>query len=89
MSDWVADIRVLLKTSVNDPQGLSIRNALRTLGFGGVHDVRAGKLIQVRLGAPSREAAEEAVDKMCAQLLANPVIETYAFTLDAAPAPVP
>ena len=52
-------------------------------------DVRAGKLIQVRLGAPSREAAEEAVDKMCAQLLANPVIETYAFTLDAAPAPVP
>jgi phosphoribosylformylglycinamidine synthase subunit PurS len=88
MTDWVADIRVLLKPSVNDPQGLSIRTALRTLGFGGVGDVRAGKLIQVRLSAPSREAAEEAVNAMCAQLLANPVIETYAFTLAAAPAPV-
>jgi phosphoribosylformylglycinamidine synthase subunit PurS len=88
LTDWVADIRVHLKPSVNDPQGLSIRNALRTLGFGGVADVRAGKLIQVRLSAVSREAAEEALNAMCAQLLANPVIETYAFTLDEARAPV-
>ena len=88
MTDWVADIRVLLKSSVNDPQGLSIRNALRTLGFDGVEDVRAGKLIQLRVSAPSREAAKQMVDAMCAQLLANPVIETYAFTLDEAPAPV-
>ena len=88
MTDWVADIRVHLKPSVNDPQGLSIRNALRTLGFGGVADVRAGKLIQVRLSAVSREAAEEALNAMCDQLLANPVIETYAFTLDEARAPV-
>jgi phosphoribosylformylglycinamidine synthase subunit PurS len=88
-TEWVAEVRVLLKTAVNDPQGLSIRNALRTLGFLGVEDVRAGKLIQVRLSAVDRAAAEEAVDAMCAQLLANPVIETYAFTLDEAPAHVP
>ena len=88
MTDWVADIRVLLKPSVNDPQGLSIRNALRTLGFDGVEDVRAGKLIQLRVSAPSREEAEQMVDAMCAQLLANPVIETYAFTLDEEPAHV-
>ena len=88
MTEWVADIRVHLKPSVNDPQGLSIRNALRTLGFDGVEDVRAGKVIQLRVSAPSRESAQEAVDAMCAQLLANPVIETYAFTLDEAPAPV-
>jgi phosphoribosylformylglycinamidine synthase PurS subunit len=88
VSEWVADIRVLLKPSVNDPQGLSIRSALRTLGFDGVEDVRAGKLIQLRLSAPDRTAAEGAVDAMCAQLLANPVIETYAFTLAEAPAPV-
>ena len=88
MTDWVADIRVLLKPSVNDPQGLSIRNALRTLGFDGVEDVRAGKLIQLRVSAASRESAEQSVDAMCAQLLANPVIEAYTFTLDEAPAPV-
>ena len=88
MTEWVADIRVLLKPSVNDPQGLSIRSALRTLGFGGVEDVRAGKLIELRVSASSREEAERTIDAMCAQLLANPVIETYAFTLDEAPAPV-
>jgi phosphoribosylformylglycinamidine synthase PurS subunit len=88
MTDWVADIRVLLKPSVNDPQGLSIRNALRTLGFATVTDVRAGKLIEVRLSAPDRAAAEAALSAMCAQLLANPVIETYTFSLDEAPTPV-
>ena len=86
---WLAEIRVLLKPSVNDPQGLSIRNALRTLGFDGVEDVRAGKLIQVRLLAADRPAAEAAVERMGSQLLANPVIETYAFTLDELPARVP
>jgi phosphoribosylformylglycinamidine synthase PurS subunit len=88
VTDWVADIRILLKPSVNDPQGLSIRNALRTLGFDGVEDVRAGKLIELRVSADSRTAAEQTVDSMCAQLLANPVIETYTFTLGEVPAPV-
>jgi phosphoribosylformylglycinamidine synthase subunit PurS len=89
MSTWMAEVHVLLKPSVNDPQGLSIRNALRTLGFSSVEDVRAGKLIQVRLVASDRRAAEEAVESMCSQLLANPVIEVFSFTLDEVPAPVP
>jgi phosphoribosylformylglycinamidine synthase PurS subunit len=88
-TEWLAEIRVLLKPSVNDPQGLSIRNAVRTLGFVGVEDVRAGKLIQVRLRASDRQAAEQAVEGMSSQLLANPVIETFAFTLDEVPARVP
>ncbi|MGI9146697.1 MAG: phosphoribosylformylglycinamidine synthase subunit PurS [Chloroflexota bacterium] len=88
-TEWMAEIRVLLKPSVNDPQGLSIRNALRTLCFGWVADVRAGKLIQVRLSAVDRQAAEAAVQQMGSQLLANPVIETFSFTLDDVPARVP
>ena len=88
MSAWLAEVRVMLKASVNDPQGLSIRNALRTLGFE-VEDVRAGKLIQVRLEADTREAAEAAVTSMCNQLLANPVIETFEFSLDEVPSRVP
>jgi phosphoribosylformylglycinamidine synthase len=86
MSVWLAEIRVMLKASVNDPQGLSIRGALHSLGYSGVHDVRAGKLIQVRLEAADRSAAEAAVEAMCSRLLANPVIETYAFALDEEPA---
>ena len=89
MSVWNAEVRVLLKPSVNDPQGLSIRGALHSLGFTDVEDVRAGKLIQLRLTAGSRTEAEDAVQRMCAQLLANPVIETADFTLDEAPARVP
>ncbi|GAC1322908.1 MAG: phosphoribosylformylglycinamidine synthase subunit PurS [Chloroflexota bacterium] len=85
---WLADIHVALKPSVNDPQGGSIRGALRSLGFS-VDDVRAGKLLNVRFSAEDRAAAEVAVDQMCAQLLANPVIESYSFTLTDAPAPVP
>ena len=86
---WRAEVRVLLKPSVNDPQGLSIRGALRSLGFAEVDSVRAGKLIQVELESENRQAAEQAVERMCAQLLANPVIETYSFALDEAPARVP
>ncbi len=76
----------MLKPSVNDPQGLSIRGALHALGFEQVEGVRAGKLIQLRLHAPDRASAEAAVDQMCSQLLANPVIERYEFNL--APEPV-
>jgi phosphoribosylformylglycinamidine synthase PurS subunit len=88
-AEWLAEIRVLLKPSVNDPQGLSIRNAVHTLGFAGVQDVRAGKLIRVRLMASDRQAAEQAVESMSSQLLANPVIETFSFTLEEVPARVP
>jgi phosphoribosylformylglycinamidine synthase PurS subunit len=89
LSEWRAEIRVLLKPSVNDPQGLSIRNALHTLGFSGGAEVRAGKLIQVNLAASSRQEAEAAIEQMGSQLLANPVIETFSFTLDELPVPVP
>jgi phosphoribosylformylglycinamidine synthase len=91
MTSWLAEVRVLLKPSVNDPQGLSIRGALHTLGFAGVDEVRAGKLLRIRIQAEERGAAEEQVERMCAQLLANPVIETYSFELapeeDRAPRP--
>jgi phosphoribosylformylglycinamidine synthase subunit PurS len=79
----------MLKASVNDPQGLSIRNALKTLGFAGVQDVRAGKLIAITLDARDRSTAEAACTDMCEKLLANPVIETYEFSLTQANASAP
>ena len=78
----------MLKPSVNDPQGLSIRIALRTLGFDSVADVRAGKLIVVSVEAPDARAAEQQVTAMADRLLANPVIETFEVSLrEAAAAP--
>jgi phosphoribosylformylglycinamidine synthase len=79
----------MLKPSVNDPPGLSIRGALQALGFQGVSEVRAGKLIRITLDAADRESAESAATAMCEKLLANPVIETYEVTLTETPARVP
>jgi len=88
MSTFVAEVRVMLKPSVNDPQGLSIRNALRTLGFNAVDEVRAGKLISVTLEAEDAGAATSAAEAMADKLLANPVIETFEVSVSEAVPPV-
>ncbi|HWT13539.1 MAG TPA: phosphoribosylformylglycinamidine synthase subunit PurS [Allosphingosinicella sp.] len=67
-------IFVTLKEGVLDPQGKAIRHALEGLGFAGVNDVRAGKLIELDL-AP--DVGEAQVEEMCRKLLANTVIENY------------
>ncbi len=82
MSAFGAEVRVMLKPSVNDPQGLSVRNALHTLGFR-VEDVRVGKLIHLTLEAADRDEAAARVTDMGERLLANPVIETFEFSLNA------
>jgi phosphoribosylformylglycinamidine synthase len=81
---WLANIRVTLKPVVNDPPGLAVRDALHNLGYSGVEEVRAGKYIQVYLQAEDEAQAREAVNSMCQRLLANPVIEDYAFDLEVA-----
>ena len=72
-----ARITVTLKNGVLDPQGRAIANALHSLGFEGVEDVRQGKLIEVKLSAADENAARSELDAMCRQLLANPIIENY------------
>lgn len=76
-----ARIHVKLKPGVLDPQGKAIGNALKGLGFGGIDEVRQGKLIELDLADTDREAARARVEAMCRQLLANPVIEDYAIEL--------
>jgi phosphoribosylformylglycinamidine synthase PurS subunit len=78
---WVARVRVTLTPVVNDPAGLSIAQALHHLGFDGVTSVRTGKYFEIELDAADKSAAEQAADAMCRQLLANPVVERYAFTV--------
>ncbi len=78
---WTARVRVTLKPVVNDPAGLSIAQALHQLGFGGVGSVRTGKYFEIELTAPDKAAAEGATDAMCRQLLANPVVERYTFSV--------
>ena len=72
-----AHIHITLKKGVLDPQGKAIKNALKTLGFDQVKNVRQGKFIEIELDEKDPEAAEKQVSKMSEQLLANTVIENY------------
>ena len=76
-----ARVHISLKPGVLDPQGKAIGNALQGLGFGGIGEVRQGKLIELDLADSDPTAARARVEDMCRQLLANPVIENYAIEI--------
>ena len=78
----IARIVVTPKPVVNDPQGITVKQGLATLGFREVSDVRVGKYIEVSLEASSEHEARQRVESMCKQLLANHVIEDYHFEIE-------
>ena len=68
---------VTLKPSVFDPQGKTIADALHTLGYRGVQDVRQGKYFELTLDTESQDEARRLAGEIADKLLANPVIESY------------
>jgi phosphoribosylformylglycinamidine synthase subunit PurS len=76
-----AIIKITLKTGVLDPQGKAIQGALGGLGITGVNDVRQGKYIEVDLAEKDEARARATIEKMCKDLLANQVIENFAYEL--------
>lgn len=76
-----ARVHVFYKDGVFDPQGNTISQALRRMGFSTVQDVRMGKAIDVELNTTSHEQASRDLKRMCEELLANPVIESYRFEI--------
>ena len=78
-----AHVYVTLKTSVLDPQGQTIQNALRKMQFTGVESVRQGKYFQLSLaGGLSAEAARTEVERVAREVLTNPVIEDYTYRIE-------
>jgi adenylosuccinate lyase len=77
-----ARVFVTLKPSVFDPQGKTIVEALRSLGYGAIEDVRQGKYFELELAADSRETARMMASEVADKLLANPVIEAYRIEVD-------
>jgi phosphoribosylformylglycinamidine synthase subunit PurS len=75
-------VTVMLKREVLDPQGRAIQHALHGLGFTGVSDVRAGKVIELELAESNPEKAKSAADEMARRLLANTVIEGYRVAVE-------
>jgi phosphoribosylformylglycinamidine synthase len=72
-----ARIDVRLDANVNDPQGNAVRSGLLSLGHEDVRSVRIGKIVELTLDAADAEEARARVDRMCHELLANPVIESF------------
>ena len=72
-----AVVTVMLKSGVLDPQGKAIGQALHNLGFSGVGDVRAGKVIELELAESDPAAARAQAEEMARRLLANMVIESF------------
>ncbi len=79
---WKVKIEVMLKEGILDPQGSAVENALHTMGYNHVSQLRVGKSISFRINEQlSREQVEKQVDEICDRLLANPVIEDYSYSL--------
>ncbi len=78
-----AVVTVMLKSGVLDPQGKAIGHALQTLGFQGVGEVRAGKVIELELTETDSAKAKAEAEEMARRLLSNTVIETYRVEISA------
>ena len=76
-----ARILVSFKDSVLDPQGQTVRNALHTLGYDAVQDVRQGKVFELDLSGISKADAERLVPEIAGKVLANVVIEKYTWQI--------
>lgn len=72
-----ARVYITLKEGVLDPQGQAVQRSLQALGFQGLQDVRMGKYLELVLADRSPESALQDLEKMCQNLLTNPVIEAY------------
>jgi len=77
-----AYVYVSLKKSVLDPQGKTIQGALQKMGYKGLESVRQGKYFEITLDAGvSREQAQSEVEQIAREVLTNPVIEEFRFSL--------
>lgn len=81
MARMKAHVWVMLKTTVLDPQGTAIQQALASLGHSSVKDVRQGKFFVIQLEGTDRASAQQEVEKIAREVLTNPVIETFRFEI--------
>lgn len=78
---YQAQIYVTLRPSVLDPAGVAVQSGLQHMGYHNVEQVRIGKYIELTLDAEDETIAQQQLDRICDQLLANPVVENYRFEL--------
>ncbi len=77
MSRFRVAVNISPRQGILDPQGKAVADALHSLDFSEVRDVRVGRFVVMQLDAPDRAAASERVRDMCEKLLASPVVEDF------------
>jgi len=80
---FVAEIDVMPLKALLDPQGRAVTGVLKNIGLGELGNVRVGKHITVEVDAASEETAKQKVEEACKKLLANPIMESFHFTIKA------
>ncbi|MCW5313998.1 phosphoribosylformylglycinamidine synthase subunit PurS [Nostoc sp. KVJ3] len=78
---YLAKIFVTLRPSVLDPAGVAVQSGLQQLGYDNVEQVRIGKYIELTITSTEEKKARQDLDRICDQMLSNPVIENYRFEL--------
>lgn len=83
MKKFQAEIDVMPKKEILDPQGKAVTGSMKNLGLSEIHNVRIGKHVTLEIDAENEEAAHGKVDTACKSLLANLIMESYTFSLKA------
>jgi len=81
MKKFQAEIDVMPKKEILDPQGKAVTGSMKNLGLAEIQNVRIGKHITLEIDAENKEAANSKVDTACKSLLANLIMESYSFSL--------
>ena len=79
---FFANITIMPLKALLDPQGKAVTASMKNLNLPEIDNVRIGKHISLEVEASNKEAANEKVETACKKLLANPIMETYEFTLN-------
>ena len=80
-----ARVHIFYKDSVFDPQGNTVAESLRRMGFKDVQNVRVGKVVDIYFEKGTPSQANRDLQKMCSELLANPVIESFKYEVEEGP----
>jgi phosphoribosylformylglycinamidine synthase len=81
MTKFLAEIDVMPKKEILDPQGKAVTGSMKNLGLSEIHNIRIGKHISLEIEADNEETAKAKVDEACKNLLANLIMESYSFKL--------
>jgi phosphoribosylformylglycinamidine synthase PurS subunit len=82
MKKFQAEIDVMPKKEILDPQGKAVTGSMKNLGLSEILNVRIGKHITLEIDAENQEIANQKVDEACKNLLANLIMESYSFKVE-------